>query len=131
MLATALAVTACGSPKTAENKMVGDPKAATDANFKEALRAWFDEHPECVRLDRSGSLPIERAASRQVDKPALEAAVAAGLLLVDPIAGNRVRYHPTDAAKDAVRDGDRFLRGVNPLLRSTQHQGGRELHRAD
>ncbi|CAN5160837.1 hypothetical protein BH09PSE3_BH09PSE3_25920 [soil metagenome] len=114
MLATALAVTACGSPKTADNpKVAGDPKAATDANFKAALQAWFDEHPDCVRLDGSGSLPIERDASRQVDKPALDAAVAAGLLSVEPITGDRVRYSPTDAGKDAVRDGDRFLRGVN------------------
>ncbi|MDX3885744.1 MAG: hypothetical protein QHC65_15085 [Sphingomonas sp.] len=114
MLVATLAVTACGRPKTADNpKVAVDPKAATDNNFKAALQAWFDEHPDCVRLDRSDSLPIERDASRQVDKPALDAAVAAGLLSVEPITGDRVRYSPTDAGKDAVQDGDRFLGGVN------------------
>jgi len=108
MLAAALAVAACSNPK-----MTDDPKTTTDANLKAALQAWFDEHPDCVRLDRSGSLPIEREASRQVDKPALDAAVAAGLLSVEPLAGDRVRYSRTDAGKGALRDGDRFLRGVN------------------
>lgn len=107
MLAATLTIAACSSPKT-----IVDPNAATNDNFRVALQSWFDEHPECVRLDRSGSLPIERAASRQVDKPALDAAVAAGLLSAEPI-GDRVRYSPTDVGKDVVRDGDRFLRGVN------------------
>lgn len=108
MLAIALTVAGCGNPKETD-----DPKAATADNFKAALQAWFDEHPDCVKLDRSGSLPIERDASRQVDKPALDAAVAAGLLSAEPIAGGRVRYNPTDAGKDAVRDGNSFFRGVN------------------
>ncbi len=107
-LAVVLLLAACDSPRTAD-----DPKAATDANFKVALQAWFDEHPDCVKLDRSGSLPIERDASRQVDKPALDAAVSAGLLSVKPIADGRVRYSPTDTGKDVVKDGDRFFRGVN------------------
>jgi len=97
MVAAALAVAACSNPKTTDN-----PKAATDAKFKAVLQAWFDEHPDCVKLDRSGRLPIERDASRQVDKPALDAAVAAGLLSVKPLSGDRVRYSPTDAGKDAV-----------------------------
>ncbi len=108
VLATALAVAACGSPKTTD-----DPKAAMDANFKMVLQAWFDEHPDCVKLDRSGSLPIERSTSRQVDKPGLDAGVSAGLLSIKPLAGDRVRYTPTEVGKDAVRDGDRFLRGVD------------------
>lgn len=109
MLATALAVTACGSPKTADNpKLAGDPKAATDANFMAVLQAWFDEHPDCARLDRSGSLPIERDASCQVDKPALEAAVAAGLFSVEPIAGNRVRYRPTHTGRMLCGTGTAF-----------------------
>lgn len=108
MAGVALALAACG-----ERQAASDPKAATEDNFKAALQAWFDEHPDCVRLDRSGSLPIERDASRQVDKPALDAAVAAGLLSVEPIAGGRVRYSPTEAGRDVVRDGDRFFRGVN------------------
>lgn len=101
----ALALVGCGDPNTTAD--------ASDTSFKAALQTWFDAHPDCVRLDRSGSLPIERDASRQVDKPALDAAVAAGLLSVEPLTGGRVRYSPTDAGKDAVRDGDRFLRGVN------------------
>lgn len=91
-----------------------NPKDANKANFKTALQQWFDANPVCTPLTPDQNLPIQRATNDRANKPALDAAVAAGLLSAQPAgpAGGLV-YRPTDAAQSAIRQHDAFLGGVD------------------
>jgi len=99
-----------------------DPKAASDANFKTALQGWFDEHPVCTTLVAMGEVPIEREARDRIGEKQIDAAVAAGLLSVEPFRAvprfgttpvDFKRYTPTDAGKAAIRKDDHGLGSVD------------------
>jgi hypothetical protein len=112
LAAIALTLAGCGS----------DPKAASKANFQAALQGWFDAHPVCAPLVAMGELPIVRQTPNHVDGAKIDAAVAAGLLSVEPFRAvprfgteeaDYRRYTPTDAGKAAIRADDTGLGGVD------------------
>lgn len=111
-LAAALLRAGCGS----------DPKAANDANLKAALQGWFDENPVRATLVTMGEVPIVREVRSSIDQKEIDAAVAAGLLSVEPFRAvprfgktpvDYRRYTPTDAGRDAIRKDSRGLGSVD------------------
>lgn len=122
LAAVALLLAGCGS----------DPKAVNDASFKTALQGWFDEDPVCTRLVAMGDVPLVREVRNRIDQKEIEAAVAAGLLSVEPFRAvprfgktpvDYRRYTPTEAGKDAIRKNDRGLGSVDICFARRQIEG--------